>query len=285
MLLVDRVPTSWFVLWLAIFFVLLALFFYCILKTNILRDPVIDPDIPETVGTFSLARTQAAWWFFFILSSYLFIGIVTGDFFTSLNGTALTLLGIGAGTAVLGSAIDTTSAPKDASDRSTGLITKRQELADTEEKIKEAVKNHKEVVLNYESANKEFVAIKNAKSPDKLEIDQKNAEIDQKKVDQDNKKSVLDALISKKSAIDSQIKKLKGRSERFFRDIVSDANGASFPRFQMIAWTIVLTVVFIRGVYTELAMPQFDTTLLGLMGLSAATYLGMKVNEPAAPTK
>ena len=52
----------------------------------------------------------------------------------------------------------------------------------------------------------------------------------------------------------------------------------------MIAWTVVLTVVFLRGVYTELAMPQFDPTLLGLMGLSAATYLGMKTNEPAAPT-
>ena len=50
-------------------------------------------------------------------------------------------------------------------------------------------------------------------------------------------------------------------------------------------WGSDWPVVNLRGVYTELAMPTFDLTLLGLMGLSAATYLGMKTNEPAAPTR
>jgi hypothetical protein len=41
--------------------------------------------------------------------------------------------------------------------------------------------------------------------------------------------------------------------------------------------------VFIVSTFTELNMPVFDTTLMGLLGLSAATYLGLKVPEPTVP--
>ena len=30
-------------------------------------------------------------------------------------------------------------------------------------------------------------------------------------------------------------------------------------------------------------MPSFDVSLLGLMGISSATYLGLKINEPSSP--
>ena len=36
-------------------------------------------------------------------------------------------------------------------------------------------------------------------------------------------------------------------------------------------------IVFIVTVYDTLAMPQFDTGLLGLMGISSAAYAGMKI--------
>ena len=87
------------------------------------------------------------------------------------------------------------------------------------------------------------------------------------------------------AAAESKQRKLLGESEGFFTDIVSDANGASFHRFQMIAWTVILSIVFIREVYANLAMPEFSATLLGLQGLSAATYLGLKVNEAQVPSK
>jgi hypothetical protein len=32
-----------------------------------------------------------------------------------------------------------------------------------------------------------------------------------------------------------------------------------------------------------MAMPDFDNTVLGLMGLSAGTYLGLKITEPKTP--
>ncbi len=70
-------------------------------------------------------------------------------------------------------------------------------------------------------------------------------------------------------------------SKGFIRDILSDENGISFHRFQMFAWTIVLTVIFITKVYNDLGMPDFDATVLGLMGISGGTYIGFKL--PAQP--
>jgi hypothetical protein len=65
----------------------------------------------------------------------------------------------------------------------------------------------------------------------------------------------------------------------FLMDLISDGNGISFHRFQMVVWTAVLTVVFIRSVIRDLAMPDFDATLLGLMGISSGTYVGFKFPE------
>ena len=69
----------------------------------------------------------------------------------------------------------------------------------------------------------------------------------------------------------------------FIQDLVSDVNGVSFHRFQMLAWTAVLSFIFLKEVYNNLAMPNFDNILLGLQSLSAATYLGLKIPEPTVP--
>lgn len=63
----------------------------------------------------------------------------------------------------------------------------------------------------------------------------------------------------------------------WWRDILSDGSGTSIHRFQLAAWTVVLGIVFLHQVYATLAMPEFNATLLGLLGISAGTYLGLKV--------
>jgi hypothetical protein len=69
-------------------------------------------------------------------------------------------------------------------------------------------------------------------------------------------------------------------SQGFLRDILSDAgDGISIHRFQMFAWTLILGIIFIGSVYKDLGMPEFNTTLLGLMGISSGTYLGFKLPE------
>jgi hypothetical protein len=62
----------------------------------------------------------------------------------------------------------------------------------------------------------------------------------------------------------------------FFKDILSDGKSVSLARLQIAAWTVILVIIFLRSVYQELTMPQFDATLLGLMGISNGTYLGFK---------
>jgi hypothetical protein len=68
-------------------------------------------------------------------------------------------------------------------------------------------------------------------------------------------------------------------SKGFLHDVLSDEQGISIYRFQLFAWTLVLGVIFCASVYNGLEMPQFSTTLLGLMGVSSGTYLGFKVPE------
>lgn len=70
-------------------------------------------------------------------------------------------------------------------------------------------------------------------------------------------------------------------SRGFLQDVLSDSKGISIHRFQLFVWTLVLGVIFCASVYKGLAMPQFSTTLLGLMGLSSGTYLGSKLPDPA----
>ena len=69
-------------------------------------------------------------------------------------------------------------------------------------------------------------------------------------------------------------------SQGFLSDILSDAgDGISIHRFQMFAWTLILGLIFIGSVYKDLGMPEFNATLLGLMGISSGTYLGFKLPE------
>jgi hypothetical protein len=78
--------------------------------------------------------------------------------------------------------------------------------------------------------------------------------------------------------------KLKGESQGWLIDILSDADGIDFHRFQVVGWTLVLGIVFIYDVWQRLAMPEFSGALLGLQGLSAATYVGLKIPEATTPT-
>jgi hypothetical protein len=68
----------------------------------------------------------------------------------------------------------------------------------------------------------------------------------------------------------------------FLRDVLSDAYGISFHRFQMFVWTVVLWLLFLASVWTRLSMPEFSATLLAMLGVSAGTYLGFKIPEKDA---
>ena len=218
---------------LAAFIVLVAIFFVLALKTGLLRDPT-SPVSATSQKAWSLSRVQAAWWFFIILLSYGFIGIVTCDFSTTITGTTLVLLGIASGTTLMSAVVD------------------KSKDTPSHQVIADAAK----VRVDQEIQTLQAAAVA--------------APLDQ------SSQQVLDA---KKS----QLQKLRGCNEQFFIDILSDANGISFHRFQIAVWTFVLGLVFAWLVYRDLAMPQFSETLLGLMGLSAGTFVAMKGTEADTP--
>lgn len=65
----------------------------------------------------------------------------------------------------------------------------------------------------------------------------------------------------------------------FFRDVLSDAEGYCLHRFQLLAWTVALGLMFVSAVYNDLIMPEFSAPQLGLMGMTSAVYIGLKVPE------
>jgi hypothetical protein len=81
--------------------------------------------------------------------------------------------------------------------------------------------------------------------------------------------------------LNAELAKPPPTSDGFFADVLTDAtSGISFHRFQMFIWTIVLSIVFAVEVYQHLTMPEFDGTMLALMGISSGTYLGFMIKEP-----
>jgi len=85
-------------------------------------------------------------------------------------------------------------------------------------------------------------------------------------------------------ALDHEVRSLRAAlrpkpGQSAWRDILTDADGLSLHRIQIVCWTILLVIIFIKTVLDTLALPEFSTTLLGLMGISAGTYIGFKLPE------
>jgi hypothetical protein len=70
----------------------------------------------------------------------------------------------------------------------------------------------------------------------------------------------------------------KVSSQGFWKDICGGDN-IELHRLQIIAWTVVLAFVFVVRIFTKLSIPDFNPTLLGLLGMSAGTYVGFKFPE------
>ncbi len=68
-----------------------------------------------------------------------------------------------------------------------------------------------------------------------------------------------------------------GPTKGFWNDLVDDGTGPSIHRFQMLIFTIILVMIFVIKTASGLVMPDFDTSLLALMGISNGTYIGFKM--------
>ncbi len=108
-----------------------------------------------------------------------------------------------------------------------------------------------------------------AAAPPKTKLDQFNAVLAQIQAT-----GPTPALLAQRDALAAELS-----SQNFLRDILSDEDGVCLHRFQAVAWTLVLGVAFLINAITAAKMLVFDTDVLAVLGISAATYLGFKVPE------
>jgi len=231
----------------------LVLFLWLARKTNIIREPGPNPGGGKQ-KPYNLGRTQMAFWFFLIYVSYLVIWLIT-DALDTITASLLALMGISAGTALSEALID--------SGKDTASSGQLQDLVGEKQSLEEGIPQ-------LESQLAEIDARTTTASQDVTNRENLNRQL------QDNR--------TRLAQINQQLTALAPTSSTtvsrgFLQDILADASGYSFHRFQIFAWTIVLGIIFVSSVYNSLTMPEFSATLLGLMGLSSGTYIGFKFPE------
>jgi hypothetical protein len=68
-------------------------------------------------------------------------------------------------------------------------------------------------------------------------------------------------------------------SQGFVKDLLTDVNGVTWYRFQIVVWTLSLGIAFVVAVYQTLVLPSFDSKILLMMGISGGLYAGFKWPE------
>jgi hypothetical protein len=217
--------------------------------TGLLRDG------SRRTAPYSLARCQMACWFFVIVSAFLFVTVTTGQA-AATSSTALILIGISGATGLLAVTMDTNKQSAVVNER-TAL---EAELAALTESIEgpEGLKAKRKAAVDGSTEAAQLEAT--------LQAALQRHEVVKRKIEH---QKAAQAARAGESAT----------SQGWLTDILSDENGLSFHRVQMVVWTLVLVGTFVVAVWRTFAMAEFDTTTLGLLGISSGTYLGFKFPE------
>ena len=230
----------------------LILFIWLARTTNLIREA--GPSVPGKLRPYNLGRTQMAFWFFLVYVSYTVIWLIT-DSLDTITPSLLGLMGISAGTA-LGEALIDSSKDQTSSSQLQDLTAEKQTLETGIPELQSQINalNAKATLTADDTANRDSL-----------------------------NKQLQDSR-TRLAQLNQQLQTIRpasteGESQGLLRDILRDGSGYSFHRFQIFAWTIVLGIIFVSSVYNNLSMPEFSTTLLGLMGISSGTYIGFKFPE------
>jgi hypothetical protein len=235
-------------------------------NSDLLRD-VTAPLNPGGRHPFSLALCQMAFWLFILAASFLFLWVVTGEYNT-ITASELTLLGISSATGLSAFVINQYSPPIQASAltsdelqiRDPAITAKLRAAAGTQlQAAKQRLDTARAPLLGATDATQ-------AALQDKVTTAAAEVERLERRVLEFRERE--------------RYFRPGGPVRQFFMDLLRERCNVDFHRFQLITWTLLLGIVFVFGVFKQLAMPKFDATLLILMGISTGTYLGFK--RPAA---
>jgi hypothetical protein len=225
-----------------------------------LRDSYL-PQIKPSLQTYSLARWQMAFWFTLIFAAFVCLFVVLWDTNT-ISSQALALMGISGTTALAAVEVDALKdSPADAANRglqALGLKTYADVL-----RLQQEIDSRKAELAGLAAPTADLKHGTHARSP----ADERRKQLQFEIQDRDN---ILRTYYVKIQPFLTQ---------GWFKDITSDINGTTIHRLQALCWTLALGVVFVITVYRTLAMPDFNGTLLTLMGISSASYVGFKFPE------
>lgn len=217
--------------------------------TSLLRDPGeggVDASGNPLPASYSLGLSQMAFWTVIVIPTYVFIWTTTGRL-DSLNESVLVLIGVSAATG-LGS-----------------VFIGQSKRTATIEKIKLAKLELAKAQSELDSYVAQLAAAPAGGPKHELRAKRDLTSLETQR------------LLTHIKSLEAAIHPTSENS--FWKDILSDSDGLSFHRFQLVAWTIVLGLVFLVNAYENLAMQSFNGTLLALMGISSGTYLGFKFPE------
>jgi hypothetical protein len=222
-----------------LFLLLLAALIYLAATTALLRSTLAGRPDLPSRSPFSLALVQMAFWFYVVLAAYVYICVSTRQVHIPM-GSVLGLLGISATTGLAAVAVDMQKSSSSQGSRNS-LEAEKAALA---------------------------ARIKDLGTPAQGSEAEKDVRAKQDRL------ALVEAELSKLPPAPKP-----PTSKGFLEDILNDGDGVSFHRFQIAVWTVVLGVVFIWSVYRNISMPEFDASLLTLMGISSGTYVGFKFPE------
>ena len=250
-----------------------------------LRDNLV-PQLPPGQQTYSLARWQMAFWFVLILGSFIFLYVLLWDYDT-VSIQALALMGISGATALAAVTIDVAKdSPADLVNRALQALglNSYADVLRVQQEIE--VRKPQVVAAQTDFDSKNAIAAQAKRAADEAPGDQKLNELAK------TAKGVADASEEQLKRVEQEIQDRNNvlrtyedktqpfRSQGWLKDITTDLNGPALHRIQVLCWTVALGAVFLIGVYRDLAMPpDFSATLLALMGISSAGYIGFKYPE------
>jgi hypothetical protein len=231
--------------------IVLGLFIWFSIKSDILRDWGPCDEDKKKRRPYSLAKIQMAFWVLLIFASFVFLILVTRDHHT-MTSQALILMGLGAGTALGATVID--------GSKQTQTREKLNEMLPKKGKLAEEIKS-----LNERTSNPSSDGDKTPDAQHKLraELGEKEAEVKQIEIEM--------------AELEKDVKPAVTRG--ITKDVLVGKDGVGLHRFQVVIWTVLLGALFVYEVWSNLSMPEFDNTLLALMGISAGAYLGFKIPE------
>lgn len=242
----------------------LVIFFSLASRTTLLRDTT-STRRPDGQWPFSLARAQMAFWFFLVIVSFFLLWLVTGAQDT-ITTSVLTLIGISAGTALGAAVVDSG---------------KRNDGPDYQPIVPPGTKDAVTLLRDQVAERKAALSASQAALNAALTANAPVADVEAAR-----QKVAADQNVLERTRSTYEFCQRKPW-KRVMYDLLGDSGSIGFHRFQIAVWTLVLGIIFVSQVYSQLSMPTFSNTLLGLMGISAGTYIGFKIPEgaPAKPER